>query len=87
MPGAAHKQKELGRIIDIDILFYGDKVIEKDELHIPHPMIQKRAYTLVPLLEIAPEFMHPKLIKLLPSCMKNYPCQSLFICTVPAEEE
>jgi len=47
------------RPIDIDILFYGDQVIETPELVIPHPGLTKRAFVLVPLAEIAPDLVHP----------------------------
>ncbi len=47
------------RIIDIDILFYGDQVISLDNLIVPHPRIQERKFVLVPLSEIASELMHP----------------------------
>jgi 2-amino-4-hydroxy-6-hydroxymethyldihydropteridine diphosphokinase len=47
------------RTIDIDILLYGDKVIETPELVIPHPKMTKRAFVLVPLDEIAPDLVHP----------------------------
>ena len=47
------------RIIDIDILFYGDQVIEKPDLVIPHPRLHQRAFVLVPLVEIAPDLVHP----------------------------
>jgi 2-amino-4-hydroxy-6-hydroxymethyldihydropteridine diphosphokinase len=47
------------RIIDIDILFYGDQVIKSANLVVPHPRIQERKFVLVPLHEIAPELMHP----------------------------
>ena len=47
------------RIIDIDILFYGDQVIKTPELVIPHPRLTERAFVLVPLVEIAPELVHP----------------------------
>ena len=47
------------RSIDIDILFYGDQVIETPELVIPHPGLTKRAFVLVPLAEIAPDLVHP----------------------------
>ena len=66
-------EKELGRIrkttqycertIDIDILFYGDKQIENERLSIPHPKIQERAFTLYPLEELIPQFIHPILKK------------------------
>ncbi len=47
------------RPIDIDILFYGDKVIKTKELVIPHPRLTERAFVLVPLAEIAPDLVHP----------------------------
>jgi len=47
------------RIIDIDILLYGDHIIETPELVIPHPRLTERAFVLVPLVEIAPELVHP----------------------------
>ena len=47
------------RIMDIDILFYGDRILQSGELTIPHPRIAERAFVLVPLAEIAPEFIYP----------------------------
>ena len=47
------------RLIDIDILFYGDRVVQAAELTIPHPGIAERAFVLVPLAEIAPGLVHP----------------------------
>jgi 2-amino-4-hydroxy-6-hydroxymethyldihydropteridine diphosphokinase len=49
------------RIIDIDILYYGDTIIHEPGLTIPHPEIQNRRFTLVPLVEIAASFLHPSL--------------------------
>jgi len=51
------------RLIDIDILFYGDRVVQTAELTIPHPRIAERAFVLVPLAEIAPELVHPVIHK------------------------
>jgi 2-amino-4-hydroxy-6-hydroxymethyldihydropteridine diphosphokinase len=47
------------RIMDIDILFYGDQVINQQNLIIPHPRIQERKFALIPLCEIAPDLVHP----------------------------
>ena len=60
-------ESKLGRIgksgaprpIDIDILFYGDQVMNMPGLAIPHPRLAERAFVLVPLAEIAPDFSHP----------------------------
>ena len=47
------------RIIDLDILFYGNLVLYTGNLVIPHPRINERLFVLMPLLEITPEFRHP----------------------------
>ena len=47
------------RVVDMDILFYDDCVIQEDQLIIPHPRLHLRAFVLVPLVEIAPNLQHP----------------------------
>jgi 2-amino-4-hydroxy-6-hydroxymethyldihydropteridine diphosphokinase len=47
------------RPLDLDILFYGDRVIDIPGLQIPHPRLHERAFVLAPLAEIAPELIHP----------------------------
>ena len=49
------------RVIDIDILFYGDEIINSEELKVPHPLLPERKFVLVPLCEIEPELVHPGL--------------------------
>jgi 2-amino-4-hydroxy-6-hydroxymethyldihydropteridine diphosphokinase len=56
-------EKYSSRIIDIDILLYGNEVINKPYLKIPHPKIPERKFVLVPLCDIAPEMIHPVLKK------------------------
>ncbi|MBW8324612.1 MAG: 2-amino-4-hydroxy-6-hydroxymethyldihydropteridine diphosphokinase [Prolixibacteraceae bacterium] len=60
------------RIIDIDILFYGDRIINQANLIVPHPRIQERKFTLIPLCEIASDLIHPvfqkKIRQLLNEC-------------------
>ena len=54
-PGTSNSPRPL----DIDILFYGDQVIETRQLVIPHPRLTERAFVLIPLAEIAPDLVHP----------------------------
>lgn len=61
--GRVRKKVWEPRIIDIDILFYGNAVIREDKLVIPHPHLQNRRFVLTPLTEIAPHFLHPVLQK------------------------
>ncbi len=49
------------RLIDLDILFYGQRIIEEEDLCIPHPRLHERAFVLVPLNDLAPDFIHPVL--------------------------
>lgn len=51
------------RTLDLDILFYGDSIVNTQDLVIPHPRLPERSFVLVPLVEIAPSFMHPVLHK------------------------
>lgn len=48
------------RIIDIDILFYGDLIVDEPDLKIPHEHLHERAFAIVPLLELIPDYEHPK---------------------------
>jgi 2-amino-4-hydroxy-6-hydroxymethyldihydropteridine diphosphokinase len=63
-------EKEIGRapgerwgprLIDIDLLFYANQIIETEKLTIPHPELPERAFVLRPLVDVAPNFVHPVL--------------------------
>ncbi len=61
--GRERKEVWGARQIDIDILYYADVVVTMSDLVIPHPQLHNRRFTLVPLVEIAPDYVHPKLKK------------------------
>lgn len=69
--GRDRNEKWGSRTIDIDILFYRHEVINKKDLIIPHPGIVHRRFTLIPLNEIAPGFLHPLMKKTISELLKD----------------
>lgn len=61
------------RIIDLDLLFYDNLVLETKELVIPHPRLHERRFVLVPLCELAPGFKHPVLQKKVSDLLRAVP--------------
>ena len=59
--GRVRVEKWGPRIIDIDIIFYDEKIIKKPDLIIPHPQLTNRNFVLTPLMDICPEYIHPEL--------------------------
>lgn len=57
--GRIREEKYGPRIIDIDILFFNDDVLNTPLVQLPHPAIAQRRFVLVPLQELAPDFIHP----------------------------
>lgn len=57
--GRQNTEKYSPRIIDIDVLFYGTVVRNMNDVVVPHPHIQDRKFVLIPLCDVAPEFIHP----------------------------
>src|SRR5690349_11571519 len=55
-----HRTERFGpRVIDIDIMFYNEDIINEPHLTVPHPQMQNRRFALIPLNELAPLFVHP----------------------------
>ena len=81
--GRKREERWGARIIDIDILFYGDKIVNQKDLTIPHSGIAKRKFALVPLNEIASSFQHPVSLKkiktLLDECSDPLPVEKLIL--------
>ncbi|CAK0773472.1 2-amino-4-hydroxy-6-hydroxymethyldihydropteridinediphosphokinase [Azospirillaceae bacterium] len=73
--GREHNYRYGPRVIDIDILFYGDQIVNLPYLEIPHPRIFEREFVLRPLLDIAQNLNHPKL---------NLSIREMF-CSLPKE--
>lgn len=64
--GRIHKSADgvySDRLIDIDLLLYGDQILQTPVLTLPHPLMHERRFVLEPLVEIAPEVIHPLLKK------------------------
>lgn len=59
--GRIRREKWGARVIDIDIIFYNDAIIQTPTLKVPHPQMQHRRFVLVPIVEIAPDWIHPVL--------------------------
>jgi 2-amino-4-hydroxy-6-hydroxymethyldihydropteridine diphosphokinase len=71
--GRIKTKKNGPRIIDIDILFYADQVVQTKNLVIPHPLLQERLFVLQPLMDLNPDFVHPLLKKSIQELYKNNP--------------
>lgn len=75
--GRVRTEKWGARVIDIDILYYENDQINLPNLQIPHPYIQDRRFTLIPLVQIAPEYIHP--------ILKKSNKELLAVCTDPLD--
>lgn len=61
--GRVRKRKNGPRPLDLDVLFFGEDIIQNETLTIPHPRIPERAFVLVPFCDLAPDWLHPVLGK------------------------
>jgi 2-amino-4-hydroxy-6-hydroxymethyldihydropteridine diphosphokinase len=61
--GRERREKWGPRLIDLDLLLYGDRVLAQPHLRVPHPLLHERRFVLEPLAEIAAEVVHPVLHK------------------------
>ena len=71
--GRVRTQKKGPRTIDIDILLFGETVLDTPELTVPHPAMHQRRFVLEPLAEIAPEAWHPGLKKTIRTLLEELP--------------
>ncbi len=66
------KERYEDRIIDIDIIFYENLIIESESLIVPHPHMHKREFVLLPSLELIPYWIHPVLKNSVKEICSNY---------------
>ncbi|MDY7030679.1 MAG: 2-amino-4-hydroxy-6-hydroxymethyldihydropteridine diphosphokinase [Thermodesulfobacteriota bacterium] len=81
------KEKWSPRIIDLDILFFNDEIIDKPGILVPHPFIQERRFVLVPLCEICSELIHPVFNKSVKDLLKKTSDDKEVIQLQPKEVE
>ena len=71
--GRIRTVKNASRLLDLDLLAYGDDVVTKDDFMIPHPRMHCRAFVLIPLQEVAPNWVHPVLKRSVADLIKDLP--------------
>jgi 2-amino-4-hydroxy-6-hydroxymethyldihydropteridine diphosphokinase len=85
--GRERKEKWGPRIIDLDILFFGDRVVREEDLEIPHPRVQERRFVLAPLNDIAPGLRHPLLARPIAQILAELPEEEKVILLREADQK
>jgi len=72
------------RNIDADVLLYDNRIVDSDQLSIPHPRMHERRFVLMPLAQIAPQLLHPVLNKSIEELMES--CEDRSLVRLHSEE-
>ena len=72
------------RIIDLDLLLHGEEMIDEEALKVPHPLMHLRRFVLVPMVQIAPEVVHPALGLTMAKLLEDLPPDGQEV--IPIEE-
>lgn len=73
--GRVRQEKWGPRVLDLDLLLFGNKIIELSQLKVPHPEMHRRAFVLIPLAELAPDLVIPGIAKTCGELLKLLPDQ------------
>jgi 2-amino-4-hydroxy-6-hydroxymethyldihydropteridine diphosphokinase len=82
--GRERRRKWDSRSIDLDILLFGDDILDEENLRVPHPMMHLRRFVLVPLISLAPHLVHPVLRKPLIELLNNLSDESQAVIPLEA---
>ena len=85
--GRIRRERWGPRVIDLDLLFYGDMVISEQGLEVPHPRLHERRFVLAPLVEIAPDVVHPVLKKSASDLLAALPAEGPWVEKLQQEEK
>lgn len=79
--GRARKERWASRTLDIDLLFFGKVISDDDRLTLPHPRMHNRHFVLIPVVELEPELIHPRLKRTVSDLLKDLP-EPVGICKI-----
>jgi 2-amino-4-hydroxy-6-hydroxymethyldihydropteridine diphosphokinase len=82
--GRERRRKWDSRIIDLDVLLFGDDIIDEKNLKVPHPMMHLRKFVLVPMVSMAPHLIHPVLGKPLVALLSSISDESQAVSRMEA---
>ena len=83
--GRVRKERWGPRVIDLDLLFFGEEIIKEQGLEVPHPRLHERRFVLVPLTEVAPGFVHPVIKKSVSELLASLPAGDFWVEKFQAE--
>jgi 2-amino-4-hydroxy-6-hydroxymethyldihydropteridine diphosphokinase len=82
--GRVRQEKNGARTLDLDLIFYGDHLCDRLDLQIPHPRFAQRAFVLVPLAEIAPNWIDPRSQQTIAELVKAIDCSGVRLDQPPS---